>query len=284
MAVINDLKARLKKGPIIRSIGCHDAFTALIAERAGFEVLFVGGFGATASLLGLPDLGIITLNEMAGVVRRICARVSVPVIADGDTGFGGVHNVQRTVEEFEAAGAAGVILEDQVSPKRCGHFDGKNVIPVADMVVKLTAALKARKNPRFLVVARTDARDVTGIADAIRRANRYHEAGADMVFIESPGSVQELKLIPKKVKAPLLANMLTGGKTPNIPVAELDELGYAMVVYPIESLLATATAMKRLSQSILRDGSVDRVRNDMIPFGDVKELLGIRRPAHGRRR
>ncbi len=259
---------------MVRSIGAHDVFTALVAEQAGIDALFVGGFGASASLLGLPDAGLITLSEMAALVRRIAARVSIPVVADGDTGYGGVHNVARTVEEFESGGAAGVVLEDQVSPKRCGHFQGKSVIPAADMVLKLKAACAARKNKEFLIIARTDARDVHGLADAIKRANLYRRAGADVAFIESPATEKELAVIPKKVKGPLLVNMLTGGKTPNLHAQALEKMGYAIVVYPIESLMLAAQAITHLTGSIMGWGSVERVSGRMESFASLKKILG----------
>src|SRR5271166_3507380 len=180
---------QLLQGPaIIRSLGAHDVFTARLIEAAGLETVFIGGFGTSASLLGLPDVGLLTLTEMADAVRRMSQRVSIPVVADGDTGHGDLHNVVRTVREFERAGAAGVLLEDQVAPKRCGHFRGKQVIPAAEMVLKLRAAVDARRDPNFVLVARTDARAVNGIEEAIARANRYALAGADVCFIEAPES------------------------------------------------------------------------------------------------
>src|SRR5262249_53648057 len=168
---------------IIRSLGAHDVYTARLIEAAGLETVFLGGFGTSASLLGLPDVGFITLTEMADAVRRMASRVSIPVVADGDTGHGDLHNVLRTVREFERAGAAGVLLEDQVTPKRCGHFEGKALIPAGEMVLKLRAALDAREDKDFVIVARTDARAVEGIDSAIERAGRYAEAGADVCFV-----------------------------------------------------------------------------------------------------
>src|SRR5437588_6066276 len=178
----------LDKPGIIRSLGAHDVFTARLIEAAGLETVFLGGFGAAASLLGLPDVGLLTLTEMADAVRRTAQRVTIPVVADGDTGHGDLHNVVRTVREFESAGAAGILLEDQVTPKRCGHFQGKQIIPTEEMVLKLRAALTARRDPDLVIVARTDARAVEGIDGAIERANRHRAAGADRSFIEAPAS------------------------------------------------------------------------------------------------
>src|SRR5206468_13121843 len=189
---------------VIRSLGAHDVFTARLIEAAGLETVFLGGFGTSASLLGLPDVGFLTLTEMADAVRRTAQRVSIPVVADGDTGHGDLHNVVRTVREFEQAGAAGILLEDQVAPKRCGHFEGKQVIPAEEMVLKLRAALDARRDPDFVIIARTDARAVEGIDAAIDRANHYGETGADVCFIEAPESRAELDRIPREVRYPLL--------------------------------------------------------------------------------
>src|SRR6516225_12120197 len=180
MTTTRRLRELLAAPQIIRSLGAHDVFTARLIEAAGLETVFLGGFGTSASLLGLPDVGLLTLTEMADAVRRMAQRVAIPVVADGDTGHGDLHNVARTVREFEAAGAAGVLLEDQATPKRCGHFQGKQVIPAAEMGLKLRAALDARRDANFVLVARTDARAVEGLDAAIERANRYAEAGADV--------------------------------------------------------------------------------------------------------
>ena len=275
MAMTHRFRELLSGPGVIRSLGAHDVFTARLIEAAGLETVFIGGFGTAASLLGLPDVGFLTLTEMAGAVRRMALRVSIPVVADGDTGHGDLHNVVRTVREFEAAGAAGILLEDQVTPKRCGHFRGKQVIPAADMVLKLRAALDARHDPDFVLIARTDARAVEGLAGAIDRANRYAAAGADVCFIEAPEGRGELEEIPRAVRHPLLVNMLAGGVTPILPVDELGRLGYKIVVCPIESLLVTATAVQRLIRALLTRGRVDLPPEEMMTFAQVKELLGL---------
>src|SRR5207302_321302 len=195
MSSTQRLRQLLREPGVIRSLGAHDVFTARLIESAGLETVFLGGFGASASLLGLADVGFITLTEMADAVRRMAQRVAIPVVADGDTGHGDLHNVVRTVREFERAGAAGILLEDQVTPKRCGHFAGKQLIRADDMVLKLRAALDTRRDPDFVLVARTDARAVEGIDAAIDRANRYAGAGADVCFIEAPQNRQELERI-----------------------------------------------------------------------------------------
>ena len=269
------LRQLLQKPGIIRSLGAHDVFTARLIEAAGLETVFIGGFGTSASLLGLPDVGFLTLTEMADAVRRMAQRVSIPVVADGDTGHGDLHNVVRTVREFEQAGAAGILLEDQVTPKRCGHFAGKQVIAVEEMVLKLKAALDARRDPDFVIVARTDAVAVEGIDAAIARANRYGQTGADVCFIEAPNSQKELERIPREVRYPLLVNMLTGGATPILPVAELEKLGYKIVVCPIESLLVAGTAIQKLIKTLLDRGRVDLPAEEMMTFAQVKKILGL---------
>jgi 2-methylisocitrate lyase-like PEP mutase family enzyme len=266
---------QLLAGPgVIRSLGAHDVFTARLIEAAGLETVFLGGFGTSASLLGLPDVGFLTLTEMADAVRRMALRVQIPVVADGDTGHGDLHNVVRTVREFEQAGAAGILLEDQVTPKRCGHFQGKQLVPAEEMVLKLRAAQQARRDPDFVIVARTDARAVEGLDAAIDRANRYGACGADVCFIEAPESRAELERIPQAVRFPLLVNMLTGGVTPILSVEELERLGYKIVVCPIESLLVAGAAIQKLIQALLTRGRVDQVEG-MMSFAQIKQLLGL---------
>jgi 2-methylisocitrate lyase-like PEP mutase family enzyme len=275
MATTGQLRQLLNGPRVIRSLGAHDVFTARLIEAAGLETVFLGGFGTSASLLGLPDVGFITLSEMADAVRRMALRVGIPVVADGDTGHGDLHNVVRTVREFERAGAAGVLLEDQVTPKRCGHFTGKQIISTGEMVLKLRAALAARTDPDFVIVARTDARAVEGIDGAIERANRYGAAGADVCFIEAPQSRAELERIPREVRHPLLVNMLSGGVTPILSVAELGQLGYKIVVCPIETLLVAGKAVQRLIESLMTRGRCDLADSDMMTFAEVKKVLGL---------
>ena len=269
------IRALLSQPGIIRSLGAHDVFTALIVEQAGFETVFIGGFGTSASMLGLPDLNFLTMTEMADAVRRMAARVAIPVIADGDTGHGDLHNVQRTVESFQAAGAAGILLEDQVMPKRCGHFADKQVISTSEMLLKIKAAVRAKSDPDFLIFARTDARQMNGLDDAIDRVNRCCEAGADIAFIEAPQSLAELEEIPRRVKLPAFANMLTGSVTPILSVKELEQLGYKIVVCPIESLLVCAKAMRDLCAAWKTTGRVDELAGRAMSFAEVKQMLGV---------
>jgi methylisocitrate lyase len=271
------LRELLERPGSIRSLGAHDVLTAMLLADAGFEAVFLGGFGVSASLLGLPDLDFLGLDEMACAVRRVASRIAVPLIADGDTGHGDVHNVVRTVEEIERAGAAGLILEDQVSPKRCGHFEGKRVIPAEEMALKVKAALGARSDPNFVLIARTDAREPEGLAAAIDRASRYAAAGADVVFIEAPRSLAEIEEIARRVTHPKLANMLSFGKTPILGAGELEAMGYKIVVSPIDTLLVTVKAVRELAGAFLRDGHTRSLEGKMATFDEVKRLLGLER-------
>ncbi len=274
------LRELLDQPGVIRSLGAHDVFTALIVEQMGFETVFMGGFGVSASMLGLPDVGFMTMTEMAAAVQRMALRLSIPVVADGDTGHGDLHNVQRTVELFEATGAAGILLEDQITPKRCGHFAGKQVITTEDMMLKIRAAVQARSDSDFVIFARTDARQMNGLDDAINRVNRCCEAGADIAFIEAPQSLAELEEIPRRVPYPLFANMLTGGVTPILAVEELEQLGYKIIVYPVESLMVCAQAMRDLCRALLTTGRVDRLAAGATAFDEIKKILGVEQVLH----
>ena len=269
------LRRLLEEPGIIRSMGAHDVLTALLIERAGFETVFLGGFGASASLRGLPDLNFLELEEMATAVERMARRISIPLIADGDTGYGGPEEVQECVRAFEAAGAAGILLEDQVFPKRCGHFDGNSVIPAEEMVAKIEAALDARQDDDFVIFARTDARQSEGIDAAIGRINRYCSTGADVAFVEAPQSRDELLAISEQVPYPKFANMLSFGKTPLLTASELEELGFKFVVAPIETLLVAARAIESLAKTFLQDGSAAALKEDMMGFEELKEVLEL---------
>jgi methylisocitrate lyase len=269
------LRRLLEEPGIIRSMGAHDVLTALLIERAGFETVFLGGFGASASLRGLPDLNFLELEEMSAAVKRMARRISIPLIADGDTGYGGPAEVQECVRAFEDAGAAGILLEDQVFPKRCGHFDGNSVIPAEEMVAKLEAALEARQDDDFVIFARTDARQSEGIDAAIGRINRYCSTGADVAFVEAPQSRDELLAIAERVPYPKFANMLSFGKTPLLTASELEELGFKFVVAPIETLLVAARAIESLAKTFLQDGSAAALKEDMMGFEELKEVLEL---------
>jgi len=267
------LRHLLTRPGLIRSLAAHDCLTGLVFERAGIPLLFLGGFGASASGFGLPDQGLLGLAEMAEAARRLTAAVQIPVIVDGDTGYGAEPQVRRTVREFERAGAAGMLLEDQVFPKRCGHFAGKQVIAAGDMIQKLKAALDARVDDDFVVIARTDARAVEGLDAALERGLRYAEAGADVIFVEAPQSRDELARIAQAIPRPQLANMLVGGVTPILSATELEQLGFKIMVCPVESLAVTAAAAQVLAETLLHDGRVDGLADRLWSFDRLKSLL-----------
>src|ERR1051326_3182179 len=255
----------------------YDALSAKVIEQSGFEAVHVTGSGSSASLLGYPDLGFTTLSEMATHAKNIVLAVGIPAIADADTGYGNALNVMRTVREFEAAGIVGIHIEDQVTPKRCGHLEGKKLISTEEMVKKIEAAVAAREDDDFLIIGRTDAREGHGLAEAIRRGNIYAEAGADCIFIESPHSPDEMRQIRKAIRAPLLANMVEGGKTPWLTVEELQELGYNIVIYPLSGWMAAAVILRELMRELHERGTTQHFweRHDMrMSFNELFEVFG----------
>lgn len=255
--------------------GVHDALALRLAERAGFAAAACGGYSAAASLLGAPDVGQLGMSEMAEMYARLVEASDLPLLADADTGYGNTSNVARTVRAYERAGVASLILEDQTAPKRCGHMDGKEVVPAAEMVAKLKAALDARIDPDLVIVARTDARAVAGLDAAIERAQLYREAGADMLFVEAPLSVEELRRVVSEIPGPCLANNLEGGKTPLVPAAALEEMGFAAVAFPVAATHAVAYALSELYATILRDGSSERFAGRMMEFAAFNALVGL---------
>ncbi len=256
--------------------GIWDGLSACLAERAGFQMAFLSGYGLSASLLGMPDFGLITQTQLLHAAARICTRVRLPIIVDIDTGYGGPFNVEATVEGLSRAGAAGCFLEDQVFPKRCGHMENKRVIEVTEYLPKLRAALSARGTRSFFVTARTDARAVLGLDEAIRRARLYRDAGADAVFVEAPQSVEELITIRREVPdVTLVANMVEQGKTPLLPAHELYQLGYQLVAVPVSGLLSITRALEELFGALLRDGGTSAASGQMTTFSELNRLLGL---------
>ena len=255
--------------------GAYDALSARLVEQAGFDVVYMTGFGTTASLAGRPDVGLLTGTEMVDNARRIAAAVDVPVIADADTGYGNAINVVRTVQAYEQAGVAGIHLEDQVMPKKCGHMSGKAVIPADEMAGKIRAAVEARRDPDFLLIARTDAAAVEGLSAAIDRGRAYADAGADVLFVEAPTSEDDIARVAEELRgvAPLVFNWAEGGRTPPIPLARIAELGFALVLFPIGTLLAATAGIRRLLAS-LRDDGVPAV-DDLPAFDDFTDLIGL---------
>lgn len=255
--------------------GVYDALGAKLVERAGFPLTFISGYSVAATQLGLPDFGYLTQTEMVATAKRVCGSVSIPIIIDADTGYGNALNVIRTVNELIDAGAAGFFLEDQVWPKRCGHMKGKRVIPVEEQVQKIRAAVDARRGRDFFIVARTDARQVTGLEDAIRRCKRYKEAGADALFVEAPRSKEELAAIAKELPAPLVANMLEGGVTPLLTKDELDQVGFQLIVCPLTALYASAKAMQDLFGLINTAGTTRGALDRLLPFQQFHEIIDL---------
>lgn len=254
---------------------CPGAFNALVARaiaRTGFEACYISG-GATANVSGYPDIGLITLTEMTRTIREVAQASGLPVVVDADTGYGEVECIIRTTIEYERAGAAAMHLEDQVFPKRCGHLDGKSLIPATDMADKVAAAAKHRLSNEFMIIARTDARSVTNFDDAIQRANLYREAGADMIFPEGLQSEEEFARFAKDSPGPLLANMTEFGKTPMIPVQRFEELGYRLVIYPLSMMRLAMGHIIRGLDTLKREGGVESLLNDMQTRKDLYALL-----------
>jgi 2-methylisocitrate lyase-like PEP mutase family enzyme len=268
------LRERLARDEILVVPGAFDALTGRLLERAGFEALYRGGYAASAAAFGLPDLGITSSTEMVEHARRLCSAVSLPVIADADTGYGEVAQVIRTVHELERAGVAGIQLEDQVFPKRCGHMDGKDVIAPELHEQKLRAALDARSH-ETLIVARTDAIAVHGLEDAIARARRYADAGADVIFIDAPRSQDELSAIGSAgIGKPLLVNVSEYGRTPDLGAVAFERLGFSIALYPTSTLFAASQSTKDLAAALRADGSTRSVVPRMMPFDELNETLG----------
>jgi 2,3-dimethylmalate lyase len=255
--------------------GAHDALSARIIAKAGFKALAVGGYAVSASYLGRPDVGLLTLTEMVDHFARIVEASDLPVLADGDTGHGNVTNVVRTVKEIERTGAAAMFLEDQLFPKRCGHMEGKAVIPAAEMIAKIQAAVDARTDEEFAIMARTDALAPHGLDEAIERANRYCEAGADMIFVEAPRTVADMHRITGEVKAPTMANNVEGGKTPFLSARELQAIGYQLVAFPTSAVYAISSALAGLMKELFENGTSEGFRDRMMAFEEFNRFIGL---------
>jgi 2-methylisocitrate lyase-like PEP mutase family enzyme len=270
----DSLRERLEDPRIVVALGVHDGLTARIAERAGIEVFYHSGYGAAATHHGLPDIGIVGLAEMVESVRRITAVSGTPVIADCDTGHGAIPAVKRTVGEMERAGATALQIEDQVFPKRCGHMEGKQVIPSDEMVRKIRAAVSTRRQST-LIIARTDSLQTDGLDEAIDRCNTYAEAGADVVFVDAPRSRDELAEIVRRVDAPTMANMTETGKTPLLTADELQALGYRIVIFPTPQVWLFAKAYEELCHEVLATGTTTGLLGRFMPFAEVNALLDM---------
>ncbi len=263
------------KNRIIVMPGVYDALSARIAERIGFEVVFQSGYSVSAGILGMPDYGFLNAGETVEQARKIVRAISIPLIVDVDTGYGNPLTVWRLIRDLENAGAAGVFLEDQVWPKRCGHMSGKQVVPMNDYIPKLKASVEAKRNKEFVIVARTDAIEPLGIDEAIRRGREYRKAGADAVFIEAPRTIEDLKKIGKSVNAPLVANMMEGGKTPLLSAKDLRKLGFRLVVFPLTALFATTYAIQEAFRTLKTKGVTKSVMNKMVTFEEFNKLVDL---------
>ncbi len=268
------LRAIMAKEPVMAP-GVFNGLLARMAEQMGFQALYLSGAALSASY-GLPDVGLITLNEFTHAIKQITDASSLPLIADADTGFGEALNVERTVRDYEKAGAAGLHLEDQEMPKRCGHLSGKRLVTTAAMEAKIRAACAARRDPNFIIIARTDARGVTGMEEALDRANAYLQAGADVIFVEALKSKEEFQTFGKQCRGPLLANMTEFGQGPLIPFQELAQWNYRIVIYPVSTFRMAMRAGEKLLLALKRDGQQSQVLPEMLTRQELYDLLGYR--------
>ncbi len=269
------LRELLAGNEIIMAPGAYDVWSAKLIEQAGFPAVYMTGYGVSASALGMPDIGLMSFQEVLTVVRNMTAAVDVPLIADADNGYGNVLNVVRTVREYERAGAAGIQLEDQISPKRCGHMEGKQLISKEEMVAKIRAAVYAKENPDTVLVARTDAIAVNGFADAIDRAVAYRQAGADVLFIEAMQTREQVETAGRLVQAPLFANMVEGGKTPLYKAHELYEMGFRIVIYPVSALYTATKAVRETLGLLRQSGDLAEILPMAESFQNFNEMIGL---------
>ena len=263
-----------REGPFVIP-GVYDAITAKIAEKVGFEAMFQTGYGTSATLFGMPDFGFIGATETIDNARRICRSVSVPVIVDSDTGYGNALSVWKLVKELEVAGAAGIFLEDQKWPKRCGHMQGKDVITQEEYTEKLSAAIDARENKDFIIVARTDARATQGLDAAIERAKQNKKTGADVIFVEAPKSFEEMKTIGQEIRAPLVANMIEGGATPLKSAEELYGIGYKIILYPLSVLYANTFASMNILKELKNSGNTKKYKQKIVNFDQFNDIVEL---------
>ena len=269
------LRKRLESKSLLVAPGVFDLVSLRLANTFRFEALYMTGFGTVASHLGLPDAGIATYSDMVGRVKQMASMADAPLIADGDTGYGGLLNVRHTVRGYEEAGAAAIQLEDQEFPKKCGHTPGRRVIPMEDMVKKIRVASESRASRDFLIIARTDARTTLGLDEALRRAEAYARAGADILFVESPESVEEMRRIGATLRLPLLANMVEKGRTPVLSRTELEDIGYRIAIFPVSALLAAVHSMAGVYGHIKSTGSSNGVPVQLEEFTQLTKLMGF---------
>lgn len=274
-APTGSLRQRLQQPGLVTAPGIFDMFSLKLADQFGFDALYMTGFGTVASHLGLPDAGLATYSDMVGRVRQMAGMARTPMICDGDTGYGGLLNVAHTVQGYEAAGAQCIQLEDQEVPKKCGHTPGRRVVPLEDMVLKIRVAAESRSSKDFLIIARTDARSALGLDEALRRMEAYSRAGADILFVESPESEDEMRTIGERADKPLLANMVDGGLTPVLSAEVLEQLGYKLAIFPITAMLAAYHAMEQVYAQFKATGSSVGLKQPIKPFTDLTKLMGF---------
>ena len=275
MTRAKQLRELLAGDRIVMAPGAYDAWSARLIQDAGFPAVYVTGYGVSASTLGMPDIGLISFQEMVTAVRNICAAVSVPVIADADNGYGSALNVVRTVREYEAAGAAAIQLEDQVMPKRCGHMEGKQLIPMEDMAAKIRAAVYARRDSDTVIIARTDAVAVNGFDDAVERAAAYREAGADVIFVEALQTRQQIASAARLVGAPLMANMVEHGKTPLDTAENLYQMGFRIAIYPVLPLYTASRAVAEALATLRRTEDLTACMGSELDFPTFNRMIGL---------
>jgi len=271
-----NFRSRLARKELLVAPGVFDGISARIADQMGFEALYMTGYGAVASHLGLPDAGIASYTDMVGRVKVLTDTAKTPLMADGDTGYGGLLNVQYTVRGYEAAGAVAIQLEDQEFPKKCGHMLGRRVVPVEDMVDKIKVAVTSRDSSDFLIIARTDARTTLGLDEALRRADAYAKAGADILFVESPESLDEMRTIGRSFDRPLMANMVEGGRTPIPDRKTLEEIGYSIAIFPGLGFLAAGAALRKVYSHLKEHGSSVGGDAPLYNFAEFSDLMGFR--------
>ena len=269
------LRSRLEEDELLMAIGAWDALTARMAQQAGAEAVYMSGSCVSSSVHGGPDVGLTTLTEMTERARQMAGVLEVPLIADGDTGYGNPINVHRTVSQYEAAGVDAIQLEDQDFPKKCGHFEGKTIIPAEEFATKIEAATDARVDEDFLIIARTDAVAVTGLEDALRRARLYREAGADILFVEAPTEREQMARITDELDAPLLVNMAAKGKTPPIPAEDLRDIGFDLAIYPSDAFKAALRTIQETYQTLITDRSQENVLDRMVEWGERDEITRL---------
>ncbi len=269
------LSARLSEPGLLTAPGIFDMISVRLADRMGFDLLYMTGYGTVASYLGLPDAGLATYTDMVNRATAFAQGADTPMIADGDTGYGGLLNVAHTVRGYEAGGVAGIQLEDQESPKKCGHTAGRRVIPLEDMVKKIRVASDARSSADFLIIARTDARTSLGMDEAMRRAQAYSEAGADILFVESPESEEELARIANSLDKPVLVNNVEGGRTPILPKSRLEKMGFKLAIYPASGFLAMGFALEQAYTALQKDDTLNALQGQLYGFEDFSKLIGF---------